>query len=51
MPGRRLQAGDACPWHRLEQLSLLSQLGFLGGFGQECWESSFGALAASSVAA
>ena len=29
-PGRWLQAGDACPWHRLEQLSLLSQLGFLG---------------------
>lgn len=28
MPGRRLQAGDACPWHRLEQLSLFSQLGF-----------------------
>ena len=29
-PGKRLQAGDACPWHRPEQLSLFSHLGFFG---------------------
>lgn len=51
MPGRQLQEGDAGPWHRPEQLSLLSQVGFLGEFGWECWESSCGNLAVSCVAA
>lgn len=30
VPDSWLQAGDGCPWHRPEQLSLFSQLGFFG---------------------